>query len=386
MFLEKTVERNKELVTTAFNLHQNGIITPDTYVIDLDQTIENARKMKEAADHYGIKLYFMTKQIGRNPEVCREFMKLGYEGAVVVDFNEAEVMIDNGIKIGHVGHLVQIPKSLLRKVIKSMPDYITVYSLEKAKEINDICENLNIKQRIMLRVLGENDNLYSGQYGGFYLDQLKMSAIELMTMKNLVVSGVASFPCFLFNEETNSIEATNNIKTIKAAKELLETEFDIKIDQLNMPSATCTETMKLIHENGGTHGEPGHGLTGTTPYHKFNDGEEVPSMVYVSEVSHNLKDKSYCYGGGHYRRSHMENSLVGKSLEESKPVKVVAPTLESIDYHFELKENCTVSDTVVMSFRTQVFVTRSKVAVVKGIHSGSPEVVGIYSPLGIKLV
>ncbi|WP_322382641.1 alanine racemase, partial [Clostridium perfringens] len=112
-------------------------------------------------------------------------------------------MIDNGIKIGHVGHLVQIPKALIEKVVKSKPDYITVYSVEKAKEINEACEKLGLKQNIMLRVLGENDNLYSGQYGGFKLEELKTIGEELVKLKNLNLAGVASFPCFLFNEESN---------------------------------------------------------------------------------------------------------------------------------------------------------------------------------------
>ena len=384
MFLEKTVERNRELVQAAFDLHKRGEILPDTYVIDLDTIIENARKIKEEADKYGIKLYFMTKQIGRNPVIAKEFMKLGYEGAVVVDFREAEVMINNGIKIGHVGHLVQIPKALVEKIIKSKPDYITVYTLEKAKEINEACEKFGLKQNIMLRVLGEKDNLYSGQYGGFKLEELKEVGKELIKLKNINVAGVASFPCFLYDAESNEVKRTNNIDTIKEAKEILEREFDIKIEQLNMPSATCVNTIEKIYKEGGTHGEPGHGLTGSTPYHKYNNGVELPAMVYVTEVSHNLLDKGYCYGGGHYRRSHMENALVGDSLENSKMIKVIPPTDESIDYHFELSERCKVSDTVVMAFRTQIFVTRSNVALVKGIKDGNPEIVGIYDSQGEK--
>lgn len=382
MFLEKTVERNKELVQAAFNLHREGLILPDTYVIDLDTLIENAKKIKEEADKYGIKLYFMTKQLGRNPIISKEFMKLGYEGAVVVDFREAEVMINNNIKIGHVGHLVQIPKALIEKVVKSRPDYITVYTIEKAKEINEACEKLGIKQNIMLRVLGENDNLYSGQYGGFKLEELKSIGEELIKLKNLNIAGITSFPCFLYNEKINEIKRTNNIDTIKEAKEILEKDFNLTIEQLNMPSATCVNSIKKIYEEGGTHGEPGHGLTGTTPYHKYNNGEELPAIVYVTEVSHNLLDKGYCYGGGHYRRSHMENALVGEDLESSKLVKVTPPTDESIDYHFELSENCKVSDAVIMAFRTQIFVTRSNVALVKGIKSGKPEIVGMYDSQG----
>ena len=382
MFLEKTVERNKELVQAAFKLHREGLILPDTYVIDLDTLIENARKIKEEADKYGIKLYFMTKQIGRNPIIAREFMKLGYEGAVVVDFKEAEVMINNNINIGHVGHLVQVPKALIEKVVKSKPEYITVYTIEKAKEINEACEKFGLKQNIMLRVLGENDNLYSGQYGGFKLEELKEIGKELIKLKNLNIAGVTSFPCFLYDTESNEIKRTNNIDTIKEAKVILEREFNINIEQLNMPSATCVNSIKKIYEEGGTHGEPGHGLTGSTPYHKYNNGVELPAMIYVSEVSHNLLDKGYCYGGGHYRRSNMENALVGESIDNSKIVKITPPTDESIDYHFELSEKCNVSDTVIMAFRTQIFVTRSNVALVKGIKSENPEIVGIYDSQG----
>ncbi|MBQ6820263.1 MAG: YhfX family PLP-dependent enzyme [Clostridium sp.] len=382
MFLEKTIERNRELIQAAFDLHRKGDILPDTYVIDLDSVIENARKIKEEADKYGIKLYFMTKQIGRNPIISKELMKLGYEGAVVVDFREAEVMINNGIKIGHVGHLVQIPKALIEKVVKAKPDYITVYTLEKAKEINEACEKVGLKQNIMLRVLGEDDNLYSGQYGGFKLEDLKEIGKELIKFKNLNIAGIASFPCFLYDAESNEINRTNNIDTIKKAKFILENEFNIKIQQLNMPSATCVASIEKIYEEGGTHGEPGHGLTGSTPYHKYNNGVEIPAMIYLTEVSHNLSDKGYCYGGGHYRRSHMEDALVGEDIDNSKIVKVIPPTDESIDYHLELSEKCNVSDSVIMAFRTQIFVTRSNVALVKGIKSGKLEIVGVYDSQG----
>ena len=152
-----------------------------------------------------------------------------------------------------------------------------------------------------------------------------------------------------------------------------------------MPSATCVNSIKKIHEEGGTHGEPGHGLTGSTPYHKFNDGDELPAMVYVSEVSHNLLDRAYCYGGGHYRRSHMENALVGTDVDNSKMIKVIPPTDESIDYHFELSENCNVSDTVILAFKTQILVTRSNVGLVKGIKFGKPEIVGIYDSQGRRI-
>ena len=141
--------------------------------------------------------------------------------------------------------------------------------------------------------------------------------------------------------------------------------------------------VSMIAAAGGTHGEPGHGLTGTTPYHAGHpDAEERPGYLYVSEVSHNLGDKAYCYGGGHYRRGHMKNALVGTTPENAKVVPVLPPDDSSIDYHFELQQNCPVSAAAVMAFRTQFFVTRSRVAVVKGLSSGKPELAGLYSALG----
>ena len=66
---------------------------PDTYVLDYDAIIENGKKMKEVADPLNIKLFFMTKQIGRNPEIAKGLMEIGFDGVVAVDFKEALTMI-----------------------------------------------------------------------------------------------------------------------------------------------------------------------------------------------------------------------------------------------------------------------------------------------------
>ena len=39
-------------------------------------------------------------------------------------------------------------------------------------------------------------------------------------------------------------------------------------------------------------------------------------------------------------------------------------------------------DGVLLCFRTQIFVTRSEVAVVKGLSTGKPECLGIWNALG----
>ena len=51
---------------------------------------------------------------------------------------------------------------------------------------------------------------------------------------------------------------------------------------------------------GATQVEPGHGLTGTTALHIFEDLPERPAAVYLTEVSHHYGGKAYCFGGGLY--------------------------------------------------------------------------------------
>lgn len=72
MFVEQTVKRNRKLVETAFALHQSGQIMPDSYLIDMDVLIDNAKKILEAAKVRNIRLYFMLKQLGRNPYIGKK--------------------------------------------------------------------------------------------------------------------------------------------------------------------------------------------------------------------------------------------------------------------------------------------------------------------------
>ncbi len=381
MFLEKTIKYNKSLIQCAFTLHQEGRISPDTYILDLDTIRRNAQMMLEEARQQGIRLFFMTKQIGRNPMVAKMLMDMGFDGAVVVDYREAEIMIRSNIPIGNVGHLVQIPKQKLKRIMESRPYTITVYSMEKLSEINEVAKELGLVQEVTLRVIGEKDFLYPGQYGGFRLEELKDIVEKTRDLLNIRISGVTSFPCFLYSEETKDMYRTNNLVSVLDAKRVLE-DLGLNIVHVNLPSSTSTRTIRDIKEAGGTHGEPGHGLTGTTPYHKDHTGIELPAMVYVSEISHNLGDLSYAYGGGYYARSNVENALVGKALENMEITPVIVPPADNIDYYISLAGNRKVSDTVVMAFRSQIFVTRSHVALVKGISTGNYEIAGFYDTQG----
>lgn len=381
MFLNKLQQNNPELIQTCLDLFHKGLILPDTYVLDYDAILDNSKHMKQIADENNVKLFYMLKQIGRNPIIGKALDEIGFDGCVAVDYKEALLMKKYGCKLGHVGHLVQIPTHAMDCIIEAKPEYITVYCFERIVQINEACEKLNTKQKIVLRIVDEDSDLYAGQVGGFSSNELPELVSKISKLNNIIIGGLTVFPALLFNSEENKIVATNNMKAMNRAKKIME-ELGYKDLMINMPSCTCANAIPLISELGGNCGEPGHGLTGTTPLHKVSDEYEKVAYAYVSEISHNFKNSSYCYGGGHYRRSHMENALVGNDL---KKAKVIMPDQESIDYHFELEGNYEVGQPVIMCFRTQVFTTRSSVAVVKGVGTDCPELLGIFNGLGERI-
>lgn len=381
MFVEKVLNENRNLVATTINLHQQGFIEPDSYVIDVDQFLSNAKMILDEANKHQMILYFMLKQVGRNPYLAQALVNMGYQGAVVVDFKEAQVMMKHQIPLGNVGHLVQVPQAQLKSIIDYGCEVMTVYSIEKIRSIEQACAQLHKQQAILLRVVGEDDLIYPGQTAGFKLNELNELIAEVKTMKYVSIAGVTSFPCFLYDEAVKETRPTNNLKTVKAASELLR-KHGIEVKQINTPSTTCVSTIHQMALHGGTHGEPGHGLTGTTPAHAFTHLEEVPCILYLSEVSHNYENQAFCFGGGYYRRSHMENALVASSMDSLKKTKVFEPTMDNIDYHFTLKENFAIGESVIMAFRFQIFVTRSNVVLIEGITTGKPKIVGVYDSLG----
>ena len=381
MFLNKLQADNPKFLEAIVNLHQSGALLPDTYAIDLEQFRANAAAIKSAADEKGIRLYFMLKQIGRNPVLGKILADMGYAGAVVVDFKEAQVMMRHNIPIGNVGHLVQIPEAMVEQVVAYGPEVITVYTPEKVRSISRAAEKLGKTQNILVRVFDDQDMIYSGQTAGISLAELPAFLAEIRNLPGIRVAGVTSFPCFLYNEELGDIAPTPNLQTVLKAKQIL-IENGLEPTILNTPSATCVRTLSLMAEYGCNCGEPGHGLTGTTPAHVHHDLPEKSCIAYVSEVSHNFDGLGYCYGGGFYRRGHVEHALVGTAADSLRPMKVIPPSSESIDYHFGLSQLCSVGETVVMAFRFQIFVTRSDVALIDGISAGQPKIVGVYDSLG----
>ena len=381
MFLDKVIKRNRKLVDTAISLHKQGLLDPDTYVVDVDVFLENSKKIYDKAESLDIKLYFMLKQIGRSPYLAKKLIEIGYAGAVVVDFRCAQRLMEENIPLGNVGHLVQTPKSKLKAFIDYGVDVFTVFTMVKLKEINEAAKSINKTQDVIIKVSDKKDLFYSGQMSGINLNDLEDFIEEAKSLSNVNIIGVTAFPCYLYNEESEKIERTPNYFTVEKAVEILK-EKDIQVKHINTPSTTSLTTLDLMKEDVGNYGEPGHGLSGTTPAHAYQDLEELPAVVYLSEISHNFRGQSYCYGGGHYRRSHVSKALiVNEDLSEN--ISEVTPVNDdSIDYYFQIDGEQEVSASVIMAFRFQMFVTRSKIALVAGIKENKPRIIQMYDGLG----
>lgn len=388
MFLSATISQNPRLAEYAVYLHQKGQIRPNTYVLDLDVIRDNAAKLAEKAQKHGLNLYMMTKQIGRNPEAAKAIADSGIPRAVAVDPWEALHLAESGISLGNVGHLVQIPSSMVASILDHHPEVITVFSTEKAREISEAARTRHRRQDIMLKVLGKEDMVYPGQWGGFREENLAEAVQAIKGLPGVRIAGVTAFPCLLYDGE--DIVPTSNFHTLIRCTRLLEDILDRPLDQINAPSATCCASIPLLRSLGATHGEPGHALTGTTPLHQHAGQPELPAMVYISEISHQDHEVAYAYGGGYYRRSQIQQAMIGRSLDKMMNRRVSPRKLEpeAIDYTLELevgKMPVEAGETVLLAFRTQIFVTRSEVAVVSGLQTGSPQLTGIYDSLGKQL-
>lgn len=380
MFVDIVNRRNRPMIDATLQLYNENLIQPDSYIIDVDTVLENAKIILKAAERENIGLYFMLKQIGRNPYLAKQLMDMGYKGAVVVDFREAEIMMQHHIPIGNVGHLVQVPKGLLPKVVAYKPEVITVFSLEKLIEINEVAKDQNVVQDILVKVADDGDLFYSGQLSGIEIKDLNEFLIEAKRLSHIEIVGATAFPCYLYDEVADDVVATPNYYTVVKATEMI-VNVGYTIKQVNVPSTTCEATISIIANGEGTMGEPGHGLTGTTPLHAHKDLSELPAVLYLSEVSHNFKGKSYCYGGGLYRRSHVKNGLLFDNKGEHK-VEITPVNDDSIDYYFEISNEQEISAPLIMAFRFQMFVTRSKVVLIEGISKRNPRIVNTYDGLG----
>ncbi len=391
MFLDLTRRRNPQLIEQAIALHQAGRLPANAYVIDLDAVEENARLIADAAAGHGLKVYAMTKQMGRNASFCQAAMRGGIAKAVAVDMECARATHRAGMQLGHVGHLVQIPRAEADAAASMKPDHWTVFNREKAAEAAVANHKVGRTQGLLARLYAEGDHFYRGHEGGFPAADIVAVADSLDALDGGRFAGVTTFPALLFDDATGRVKPTPNLATLERAAEALA-KAGRKDIEINTPGTTSSAVLTALAAAGATQVEPGHGLTGTTPLHVMQDLPERPAVVYLSEVSHLHGGEAFCFGGGLYIDPVFPAYQV-KAFVSREPTSAVSalasvdiPAPSAIDYYGMIDASGPVKprvgDSVVFGFRPQAFVTRAYVVGLRGLSAGSPIVETIHDALG----
>jgi predicted amino acid racemase len=391
MFLDVLRRRNPQLIEQAIALHQAGKLPANAYVIDLDSVEANARTIAEEATRLGLTTFAMTKQMGRNASFCAAVKRGGISRAVAVDMECARAANRAGLKIGHIGHLTQVPKHEADAGAAFEPDFWTVFNLEKASEAGVASRKRKRVQPLLARIRAEGDQFYRGHEGGFPASEVTAVGDALDQIDGARFAGVTTFPALLFDPVTRKVKPTPNLKTLRQASEALARSGRRKIE-VNAPGTTSSSTLAALAEAGATQIEPGHGLTGTTPMHGVVDLPERPAVVYLSEVSHLVGDEAFCFGGGLYVDPVFPDYQV-RAIVSREPTAAAAalhnvefPASDAIDYYGMIDARGASKprpgDSVVFGFRPQAFVTRAYVVGVAGLSRNEPVVEGLCDAFG----
>ena len=393
MFLDLIRRRNPRLIEAAIALHQSGELPPSTYVIDLEAVEDNARAISAKAASLGLTVMAMTKQMGREESFCRAVMRGGIKRSVAVDMQCALATKRAGMELGHIGHLVQIPKHEAESAAKLSPTWWTVFNTEKAAEAATASQRLGREQSFLARIRGENDQFYRGHEGGFPVSEIASVAATLDKAPGGRFAGITTFPALLFDAASRTVKPTPNLRTLRQASEILA-RLGYRGVEINAPGTTSSVTLEALAEAGATQVEPGHGLTGTTPLHVSGELPEAPAVVYLTEVSHLSGEEAFCFGGGLYIDpvfpTYQLKAIVAREPRtDGSALRVVdIPTPDAIDYYGMIDargpEKPDPGDSVIFGFRPQAFVTRAFVAGVSGLATDKPRVESISHSSGAK--
>ncbi len=392
MFLNLLRRRNPAFVEAAIALHQSGKLPANAYVLDLDAVEDNARHFKGEADRLGMKTFAMTKQVGRNSGFCKAVMRGGIDRAVAVDVACAVACDRAGLKTGHLGHLVQVPRGEAALAAGHLkPDYWTVFSDGKAREAAAASRDAGREQALMARIQMAGDTFYRGHEGGFAAQDIVAVADRIDGLDGARFAGLTSFPALLFDNDQGKVLPTHNLATLERAAERLAKAGRRDVE-INAPGTTSSVVLPALADVGATQCEPGNGLHGTTPLHALEDLPERPAVLYLTEVSHHHGGHAYCFGGGLYIDPVFPDYDVKALVADTPTVAddalagVEIPPPAAIDYYGMIDASAPAEpkagDSVVFGFRGQAFVTRAFVCGVSGISRGEPAVETIENIFG----
>ena len=387
MFLDVLRRRNRAFLEAVVALHQQGRLPANAYALDLDAVRKNAQAMRDEADRHGLEVFAMTKQVGRAPGFIHAVMGGGIESGVAVDMTDARALRSGGMRLGHIGHLVQVPQTETAAAAALEPANWTVFSDDKAAEAAASSDHV---QDLLARIHAPNDVFYEGHEGGFAADDVLAVADRLDRLDGARFAGITTFPALLLDAGSREVRPTPNLATLGRAAERLRAG-GVRDVRVNAPGTTSSSVFGLLAERGATQVEPGHGLTGTTPLHAIRDLVELPAACYVTEVSHVHSGQAFVFGGGLYIDpvfpDYRVRALVAErpGIDDARFLDASIPPPAAIDYYAQLDPDGPAprtGATVVFGFRIQAFVTRAYVAGVTGVATGKPEVAGIWTSDG----
>jgi predicted amino acid racemase len=389
MYLQRTRQLNPALILRATELHQAGAVPPACYVVDADSVKLNSEDLAAQARARGIRLFFMSKQIGHNREAVTAIRAGGIGATVAVDGRSAELLAAHGVPLAHVGHLSQIPARQLPSLLgRHRPEFVTVFNLAQATRLSEVGAGLEQPVQVLAKVRPDGPAAFPGQEGGFYTGELSRHLPELSALPGIRLCGVTAFPCTAFDRSAGCFRPTRELAALQKAAEMVGDHIG-RPPHVNAPGNTSADVLDLLAAGGCTSAEPGHALTGTGPQHAAGQGPERPALVYVSEVTQVDGSTAIAFGGGLYRRGNLRHALVGSdaAIAGSPPLEVQLPGPEYIDYHFTIKvppgRRVSVGDTVIAALRPQLFVGYSRMAAVSGLHTSSPSLGPIRDSQGL---
>ncbi|MER9061766.1 alanine racemase [Mesorhizobium sp. M0698] len=392
MFLDVLRRRNPSFIESATRLHQEGKLPANSYVLDLDAVESNARVLKREADRFGLKIFAMTKQVGRASSFCHALKRGGIDQAVAVDMACARATHRAGLRLGHLGHLQQIARHEATAAAKTFrPDYWTVFNDTKAEEAAAGARLAGYTQNLLARIRADGDVFYRGHEGGFEAADIAAVAEKLDGLEGARFAGITTFPALLFDQTTRTVLPTHNLATLGRAAEALAKSGRSNIE-VNAPGTTSSVLIGALAEAGATQCEPGNGLAGTTALHVMEDLPELPAVLYLTEVSHLSGGKAYCLGGGFYIDPIFPDYEV-KAIVSAEPTTAAAalrsvevPPPAAIDYYAMIDASGANAprpgDTAVFGFRGQAFVTRAYVVGISGVSKRAPQVETIENGFG----
>src|SRR5918994_996868 len=101
MFLKSLLTKNRPFLEAAIALHQAGRVPANSYLLDLDTMLANARIMSDEARRLGLAVFAMTKQFGRNPPALDALKAGGVDRFVAVDIACARPIRDHAHQLAH---------------------------------------------------------------------------------------------------------------------------------------------------------------------------------------------------------------------------------------------------------------------------------------------